>query len=862
MLNIEDFENCIRDNLKDRNFGKERADEIIKDFRQRADYQLGLGRTVSDASTLAMKDTFDRISEAAIDKARGTAKALSVQADMRRRLNQAKGVDVKMFGRDDVKGSRGTALGHAVKSLIEHDPRFKDAPNYVDSRDSLFGQFFAMFNDSLDKVNIGVQATQKGKAHLDNIIRENFGDGTKSVTGDQVAKDVSDGWMRVGELGPQMFNNEGGAMRSLKRYTPQPTFNRAKVFEKGETEFVKDHLAWGDWDKIQHPDFSPVKPEERVDVLKQLYKTKMEDGANKIDADALRGQGSSFGNRMDDNRWFHFKDADSWLAAQAKYGDGNPFNTMVNHIDDLAHNIAVVKTFGRNPEMAFNNMAGMAKRSLSDMGLEDGGRSLDDLKAILKDKVNPMMERVMRANAMNPESRFAAFINSSSNVINSALLGSTVFVHGIGSAVNTKLVRIHNDMPVFGGMATILHSWVSDAERLGAARSGLIYDASLHGVNSIKSFNPVATYGVPLTRRVAESTLRATGLTGLFAAHKWSTQQEMMGLFHDMRLKEFGDLPIKAVMEKYGIGQPEWDAFRKGVEPRDLTGDNPGAFLRPIDAVNQKVKGAQALFDKFQYMVLRESKNMTPGSSLEASVALKGNTRPDTMMGAMLNSFATFKNFPITFMNMYSRMAMSIPSAKGRLGFLAGVAASTTLTGALVTQAKELKNGRDLVPMFEKDGIPNLAFWGKAFLVGGGAGVYGDFLFSNTSQHGDSLKNTIAGPLPEYAGTLMDAAASVGKDAKMYMAGGTDWDNYDSKTPAAVVKFLRGIEPASNLWYTQAIFQRMFWNSLENAADPNAFNKRQAKENKQYEDYGNKYYWPLSDNAPQRSPDFNLTKDK
>lgn len=863
MLNIEDFETCIRDNLKDRSFGKDRADEIMKDFRNRADAHIAAGRSVPDAATLAMKDTFERISQAAIDKARGVAKTLQVQADMRRRLNQAKDMNLSLLARDgEAKGSRGVALGQAVKSIIEHDPRFKDAPNYVSDHEMFFRQFFGMFDDALDKVRVGVQGIQLGTAHLPNIIRENFGDGTRNVTGDIIAKHVSDAWMRIGDLGPKMFNENGGAMNSLKRYTPQPTFNPVKAMTEGKEAYVKDHVQWGDWDKIRHPDGSPILPAERIKAVEHMYDTRITDGASKIDPDSMRGQGRAFGNKLNENRWYHFKDADGWLAAQDKYGDGNAFTTMVNHIDGLAHSIAVVKNFGRNPEMAFTNMSNMAKSALADMKGELNTRvEVNKLDHVLNNTVEPMMERVMRANVMNPESRMAAWVNSSTNVINASLLGATTFVHGFGSIMNTKAIRFHNDMPLFGGMATILHSWVSDEERLGSQRSGMILDQTVHAMHSMKTFNPVANVGVNLSRRIADSTLRATGLTGLFSVHRWSTQKEMMGLFHDMRGKEYKDVPWKDVMAKYGVGAPEWDAFRNGVKPTGIDGKGDGLFMRPIDLLNQNVKNGQNLFNKFQYMLLQESKNMTPGSSMEASVALKGNTRPDTMMGAMLNSFGIFKNFPITYMNMYGRMAMSIPSARGRLGFLAAVAACSTLGGAMTVQAKELKNGRDLIPMFGPNGLPNPSFWGKAFLTGGGAGIYGDFLFpnSNASSHGDSLKSTIAGPLPEVAGSALDIVGELGKNAKDLMTGNMDWDNYNGKVPEKVVHLLRQLDPVSNLWYTQTPFQRMFWDSMENAADPGAYQKRQTKMNNQQQNMGNSYYWPLGDRQPERAPDFKLT---
>lgn len=95
---------------------------------------------------------------------------------------------------------------------------------------------------------------------------------------------------------------------------------------------------------------------------------------------------------------------------------------------------------------------------------------------------------------------------------------------------------------------------------------------------------------------------------------------------------------------------------------------------------------------------------------------------------------------------IYGRLALTNPSAKGRLGFYAGLGAAMTMVGALGTQMRELKDGRDPIPM------DSPAFWGKALLSGGALSIWGDFLFNGVNKLGRGPADTAAGPILGFAG--------------------------------------------------------------------------------------------------------------
>lgn len=288
MFTVESFADCVRLNLKERRFGKERADKIVGDFEARAKAYVAGGKSTVDAGSLAMKDIFDNMSLETAEKAKRTAKMLAVQSENRKVLEQAKTIDTKPFTLKDAtgkqegpRGSRGEALARGFISLIENDPRFTTI-SYATKKDIYRGQLTAVLGDVLDKISKGAFARQKGKAHLPNIVKEVFGE----HTGDVVAADVAKAWLKVSDLAVDLFNGAGGSMRRLERYLPQKQ-NAAKLL-RFPRMWSKDMDGAIDWNKTRWPDGTVIPEADRAAVLANIYDTLTTDGALKVDDTAFR----------------------------------------------------------------------------------------------------------------------------------------------------------------------------------------------------------------------------------------------------------------------------------------------------------------------------------------------------------------------------------------------------------------------------------------------------------------------------------------------------------------------------------------------------------------------------------------------
>jgi hypothetical protein len=255
------------------------------------------------------------------------------------------------------------------------------------------------------------------------------------------------------------------------------------------------------------------------------------------------------------------------------------------------------------------------------------------------------------------------------------------------------------------------------------------------------------------------------------------------------------------------------------------------------------------LYRKFQGMIFEESRKMVPEATIEGSVMLKGTTRPDTLMGTIMHSFAMYKNFPVSFWMVYGRLGMTSPSVKGRLGFYAGLGASMTFVGALGTQMREIAKGNDPLPMNTPE------FYGKAFLSGGAMSIWGDFLFNGVNQFGQGPTDTVGGPIAGLLGdTTQLALGDVFKWADS--VGSLDYGEGDSQTLPKLVEYLRRYTPGSNIWWARLALERQVWDRLQEIADPKAYRKRNRKEANQKRNFGNETWWPQGERTPERLPQY------
>src|SRR3546814_7154331 len=84
---------------------------------------------------------------------------------------------------------------------------------------------------------------------------------------------------------------------------------------------------------------------------------------------------------------------------------------------------------------------------------------------------------------------------------------------------------------------------------------------------------------------------------------------------------------------------------------------------------------------------------------------------------------------------------LSAPTLQGRAAYLSALMASTTVLGMAALQTQQVVSGKDPRDMTDS------RTWIQAIMRGGALSIFGDFLFSDTTQYGNSLLGTVAGPV-------------------------------------------------------------------------------------------------------------------
>lgn len=205
--------------------------------------------------------------------------------------------------------------------------------------------------------------------------------------------------------------------------------------------------------------------------------------------------------------------------------------------------------------------------------------------------------------------------------------------------------------------------------------------------------------------------------------------------------------------------------------------------------------------DRGEYAVL------APGARERA--ILRQGTRAGTPAGEALRFVTQFKAFPVAVMSKaWGREIHGGNHGMGRVAGIVHMMVAATAFGYVAGMLKDLWKLR--TPRDPRDP----ATWGAAFLQGGGAGIYGDFLLGKASRFGNSALETVAGPTFSAAGELVNIwnGARAGDDKS-----------------AAMLRWTVSNTPFANLFYTRAGLDYLFLYQVQEALNPGFLRRFEAR---------------------------------
>ncbi|EPW9577646.1 hypothetical protein ACWS5R_003086 [Acinetobacter baumannii] len=687
------------------------------------------------------------------------------------------------------------------------------------------------------------------KEMTDDIIRVMFGGKSDNPEITAMAKDVS---FALEEM-RLAFNRAGGNIRKLDNWGFMTSHDQKKVALSTEKEWVDEVLPKLDRNQYVREDGLLMSDSEVRTMLKDVYRTIATNGANKV-LDGRKsitpvGGRSKMANRHQEARALHFKDGDSWLEYQAKFGTYNEtgfHEILKNHTHRMSTEIAMMQNFGSNPRLSFENLLEEASTKLKadpENGSKHGEIDKQSKRAL-------SMYNTLDANTRAVDSTLGNVMGGLRALMVASKLGGTTLTT-IGDHASTKKIA---NMLGLSYTKSVLPEYMKqltqgkyrdEALRFGLGITEMVGSTSRFGdADVISSATKAGRFNARM-QQLASTTLKISGLNAVTAGMKRAFNLVHMNKIAEMtrstHWKDLGKDDLK-ILKGNGITEKDWNLWRELTPSKREDGAivlTQNDFFNASDEVikkflpKDKQDSPTALADyrykaamKYQTHIFNEeSVAVIEAGVRERSIINLGDA--GTIQGELGRTLFQFKGFPLAYMLRMGHRAFA-QGVKGRSTFIASLIAYQTLAGAFIVQLQNLANGKNPEPVFTPD------FFLKSVLKGGGLSFMGDLMSALSDPTGRSFGDFVAGPLVSQGGKLGMLLTGMGNN---FIEG------KESTRMMEVANTLKGNLPFQNIWYSKLIIDRMLYSKLQNMIDPDYLPKTQQR----LENLGNSYWWDLSE---------------
>ncbi|SEN60012.1 hypothetical protein [Palleronia pelagia] len=821
---MADMRKCLTDALAAGDIDQGRADAARAEYeRQVAHYERFLPRHQAEAAAAA--DLKEATRRQRRSRRHMVLNQLGKMREIKARLETTPDVATALLDMfETVPGS--TYEGQSVRFL----------------QDAIQARIRADLQDGLRAYGQNVLGRSRDPVILRNVVRELHGQDSGSDIAKAYAASVRkvQGWQR------QKMNALGGDIGELADYGLRHTHDARAIEDAGFDAWASRIFDKLDWSRID--DFStgrPFAPEGKTPskaaaraFLEDVYRGITTRGWDNREP-AMTFGGAAMYRKRDEPRRLHFRDGDAWWDYNAEFGMSDPLASMLGQLDVQARDIALMQVFGPNPTAGLEYATQVATRRA-----EVSGNSR------LKEGVDQRVKRarVLLAHASGAVNQaehegWARFFSGIRHLNVATKLGSATL-----SAVS-DLATISTAATVMRGhpgnmLSRVVGQVASSASREDAQRMGFVAETLM----SIASTSARLTNDVVANdtlSRLSGFTIRASGLGVWTDTLRVAVQMETAGHLASQAGLALGDVDgmLQNLLRRHGITEADWDALR-APDGRYVT-DGGADFISPFWWLEHQTAlpraEAEDLALRLQAALADQVELFIPSKRMRATAAVRGDTRPGTFSGELLQSTGGFKNYAFSFTMGQIAIFKAIPTPLGKAKYLAVMGSSTLVMGALALQLKELAKGRDPRPMDEAK------FWLAAEIQAGGLGIFSDFLFSEKNRFGGGIEQTLAGPVAGFAG---DVIRPIVANTTAAIEGNETYFGRDA------ANFFRYNTPIfSSLWPGRVAFDRLAADQLQLMLDPGARDAWRRQERNRERTYGNRTWWDRGAAAPDRAPD-------
>lgn len=662
--------------------------------------------------------------------------------------------------------------------------------------------------------------TQEGQLLERDIVRELFGEDTGIKEAQDAAKAINESL----EYLRKEFNRAGGNIPKREDFGLPQQHDPQKVREVGKNTWVERVLPMLDREKMVNNETGMEFTEDELrEVLSDTYDTIVSRGLDDLDPTNPKF-GQKITTRHQHQRFLQFRDADTWLEYQKQFGPGGKQGeggkvlfTMARHIDLMSRDIGTMRVLGPNPQSTVQLIGDTLKARF------DGSDQMPLMQNLLAEttgKVNtPVNEKV------------AGFGIAVRNTLQSAILGQAFF-SALTDVGFSQTAAKFAGLPQMRLMQRHMGLFTTDnvgrrmAKRLGLGAMGAVEQAQAAARVSGEALGDPGTWAGK-TRQLNDAVMRASLLQPWTESAQWAFGMEMLATLTEQSDigRTFNDLPdaLRNTFERNGLGEKEWNAISRSRRFKDP--ETGADFIRPIEIMETDKDAA----DKLQQMISTETEFAVPSSFKTARNFLNFGQRAGTFAGEAVRTTAMLKNFPVTVMMLQTGRIAAQQGGLNKAKYTAGLLTATGTMGVLAEQLASIADGKEPRPM-----DPTSAEGRQTMIDGlwraGTFGLMGDFVFTNFDKYGTSLGESLAGPA---LSTLGEGQGLVFGNAIQALSqerdpGETVLEQTNFGRDA--VQFAKGVTPGNTLWWSKLAMERLWWDQLQKAADPeyaNSFRRTQ-----------------------------------
>lgn len=656
------------------------------------------------------------------------------------------------------------------------------------------------------------------KALVRDIIQERFGNDSGNAT----AKKISDKMGEVFEGMRERFNRSGGDVGKLDDWALPQTHSAEKMAIVGRDQWVDDAIGAINRDKYVHEDGQFYSEDEIRDLLKYSFESITTNGANKLEIGRNNfGGNSKVTSRHSESRVLHFKDADTWMDYQEKYGGMQFVDLVEAHVNGLSKDIALVENLGSNPKGAMKILMDAAKQKDASNGISPDKTN----SGLVRSKI--IFDEFMGENEI--QYKTLANIGLTYRSLNVAsMLGGTVLSSTTDQAMIFKTAQIHriSYLKHFGEMLSQLNP-ANKVDRelahsLGLATEEVAGSIARWADDGLTSIHGKSEKIAKISTSLATQVLRVSGLNALTSANKIAFSKILMDKYGRMtRDKSWSDLaPIdRELLEGTGLNERTWEVMKLAEPVNDGRGNqlmSARSIYEIPDNLLTKFGDPKKVRDeaatRFQAHILDEQGMAVIEAGIRERTWMSGGAKRGSPIGEITKSMMQFKSFTAAYVMRHGSRGFSRPTLKSKAAYLGWLVALTTFLGGFVVQMREIANGNDPSTMWDSDDPhKTIDFMKRSVAAGGGLSILGDILVAGMDPTGRSADSYLNGAFGQDFKTMLNLI--VGNATQMTNGVETNAGNEAFKAIKAKI-------PAQNLWYTKAVANRMLFDGLQDMIAP------------------------------------------